>query len=365
MIDRLQQAPPEILPVGEGVPFYSEKVPGDVERGLGGMYGGWGRRVPNENLPSYVADFLGRSLDPNEILELESKGFKSRYSTLHLRSDDQKLEQALAETLVGMKSVEGAIWENGWDSSEIDAVVIGMSSPLDPDFTVDLANLSGISPYAKKVTVHTACDSSMRGLNWVLDPKNGLYGKKVILGGLENLSRSLTGGDGTRPTKDTQALQLFANAVGFIGIVPGVSIQPIAVRSETKYDEKAALQVAVNYPMPTQGENVAEKYDSSKNHLTISGRIPKPGDGTGVVMANNKEMLKLFGINTAEIVKQILIEMQENLGLQGDPNAWFQWVVMHHANLKIIEFQSKKLGNDIWLHTGSLMNLVTLVPPHL
>jgi 3-oxoacyl-[acyl-carrier-protein] synthase III len=341
MSDRLKSTPNEILPIGDGVPYYPERVVGDKERGLGGIYAGWGQRVTNEELPDYVGKFLGRSLEPSETLELDSKGFTSRHLTLHLSHK----EAAEAELMVAERTIKGAIEANGWDPSQLDALVIGMTSPLFSDFTVEMAKRVGIPESAPKVSVDTACDSSMRGLSWVMQNEN-LKGKKVLLGAVENLSRGLTGGGTVEPTKDTQALQLFANGVGFIGIVPEVSLHPIVVRQgdENMYDRQGALQVAVNYSLP--GSSQIEERQYPGNHTVIAGRMPKPVDGTSVKMADNRGMLTLFGHNTADIINRVLVETRDKLRLSGNPDEWFQWVVMHNANFKISRSQSARLERE-------------------
>ena len=338
MSDRLKPTPDEILPIGEGIPYYPERVVGDKERGLGGVYAGWGQRVTNEELPGYVGDFLGRNLEPSEILELDSKGFTSRHLTLHLPHE----EAAQAELMVGERAIKGTIEANGWYPDEIDALVIGITSPLSSDFTVEMARRAGIPESALKISVHTACDSSMRGLSWV-EQNEKLKGKKVLLGAVENLSRGLAGGGIVEPTKDTQALQLFGNGVGFIGIVPEVSLRPIVIRQggEDMYDKEGALQVAVNYSL--LGSSQIEERQYPGNHTVIAGRMPKPVDGTSVKMADNRGMLTLFGHNTADLTYEVLVETRDKLGLSGDPNEWFQWVVMHNANFKISRSQSARL----------------------
>ena len=90
---------------------------------------------------------------------------------------------------------------NGWKPEEVEGVLIGMTGPIANDYTERIAKEAGIPDNALKVSVHKACDSSMGALHLVLDPDlacsssikgniaKELYGKKVLVGGIEGLSR--------------------------------------------------------------------------------------------------------------------------------------------------------------------------------
>lgn len=331
MVDRLNPQPKEVLEIGNGVSYFAERVPGNSETGMGGEYAGWGLAVANEQLPSYVEEFLGRKLEENETLELTSKGFDSRFLTLHLSEDAQKE----IEIAVGERLVRGALEANKWEPDEIGALFIGTSIPTHKNYTADIAQRTGIPDTTPKISVHTACDSSMRALNTALKSRN-LQGRKVLIGGIENLSHGLIG------TKDTQALQLFGNGGAVIGIVPGESLTPIVSRSETIYDAEGALQVAMAYDVP-EGDSPAVDFFPEENHIIIAGRLPEPEDGSSIKMKDNRGMLKLFGYNTADIVAQTLNQFRSRTGITGNPDEWFDGVIMHHANYKIAESQSRRL----------------------
>lgn len=327
----------EILDIGGGVGFFAERVSGNPEIGLGGEYAGWGDYVTNERLPAYIGNFLGRKLEESEILELSSKGFDSRFLTLGLDEGKQKE----VEIAVGERLIRGALEANNWQPEDIDAVFIGTTIPAHTHFTVEIAQRAGIPDRTPKVSVHTACDSSMRALYLALNNES-LKGKKVLLGGVENLSHGLIG------TKDTQALQLFGNGGAVIGLVPGESLTSIVSTSTTIYDEEGALQVAMAYP-PPEGETPGMKVYESKNHLVVAGKLPKPEDGSSILMKDNRGMLKLFAFNTAQIAAGTLLEYQNLRELTGTPDDWFDGVVMHHANFKIAESQSRKLDKEYGL----------------
>jgi hypothetical protein len=77
-----------------------------------------------------------------------------------------------------------------------------------------------------KVAIHKACDGSTSSLHLALNPElpentqldrniaERLYGKKVLVGGIEGLSRFVVS------SHDPNALQLFGNAAG-VWVIPG------------------------------------------------------------------------------------------------------------------------------------------------
>ena len=80
---------------------------------------------------------------------------------------------------------------------------IGMSAPITQDYLDRITAAAGIRPGALKVAVHKACDGSVSSLHLALNPSlpenkglrqniaESLRGKKVLVGGIEGLSRFL------------------------------------------------------------------------------------------------------------------------------------------------------------------------------
>jgi hypothetical protein len=105
-----------------------------------------------------------------------------------------------------------------------------------------------------------------------------LQGKKVIVGGIEGLSRVM------RETYDAQALQLFGNGAGLFGVVPGQSMQFIAGSSQEVYDEEGLLQVRMTYPHSRSA--LLEVQETGAHSLRFAGLQHEPAPGAGpVVMA--------------------------------------------------------------------------------
>src|SRR5665811_1570496 len=89
---------------------------------------------------------------------------------------------------------------NGWEPADVEGLLIGVTLPVVEDYTERIARAAGIPESALKVSVHKACDGSVAGLNLALNPglptslgpasrlAEKLYGKRVLVGGIEGLS---------------------------------------------------------------------------------------------------------------------------------------------------------------------------------
>ena len=138
-----------------------------------------------------------------------------------------------------------------WEPSEVDAVLIGMSAPVSDDYLDQICKVAGIPDSALKVAIHKACDGSTSSLHLALNPdlpenlqldKNiaeSLYGKKVLVGGIEGLSRFVGS------SHDSNAIQLFGNAAGVIGVIPGRTMKFLVGRSREVFDDAETISAIV------------------------------------------------------------------------------------------------------------------------
>jgi hypothetical protein len=130
-------------------------------------------------------------------MNLEPLGFVRRHHLTGLSDEEHKK----IEIVVGARLLQEAAKACGWKIEEVDAVMIGSSGPVSVDFTEQIASQAGIADDALKVSVHKACDGSAGALHLALNPDltynqrsnfnlaNILEGKKVLVGGIEGLSR--------------------------------------------------------------------------------------------------------------------------------------------------------------------------------
>jgi 3-oxoacyl-[acyl-carrier-protein] synthase III len=350
-----------VIQIGDGIPFGMERV-ANPSVGIGGVYGTWGDSYTNETLPDFLEQRLGHPLQPNEKLNLSELGFLSRQ---HIPLTLTPEEHIQLEIEVGAKFLQEAIAACNWQPSEVEAVLIGMSAPLSPDYLNHITKAAGIPEGALKVAIHKACDGSTSSLHLALNPElpentqldrniaESLYGKKVLVGGIEGLSRFLSS------SHDANALQLFGNAGGILGVIPGQTMKFLAGKSREVFDDEGVLQVAMYYPhsrQKTDGYNV-DVTEPSENNIRVAGLMHEPHDGSSITMAGPMGMVKLFVRTGVQVVRDVYAAYQiklEELGLAGKSLAVG---IVHHANYKINKLKEKQLqGEGIVLPMPWLLN---------
>lgn len=341
-----------VINVGQGVPFAIECV-ANPSVGIGGVYGTWGDSYDNETLPSFLEQRLGRPLQDNEKLNLSELGFRSRHHTpLNLSSE----EHTRLEVEIGSRLLSEAIKACKWEPSEVEAVLIGMSAPIAEDYLNQITKAAGIPEDALKVAIHKACDGSTSSLHLALNPDlpenkqlNGrniaqsLYGKKVLVGGIEGLSRFVGS------SHDANALQLFGNAAGVVGVIPGQTMKFLAGKSREVFDDEGVLQVAMYYPHSRQkfdGQYNVDVTQPFDNNIRVAGLMHEPEDGSSISMAGPMGMVKLFVRTGVQVVRDVYAAYQAKLDELGMAGKSLAVAIVHHANYKINKLKEKHLQNE-------------------
>ena len=337
-----------ILPIGPGIPLGFESI-SSPELGIGGVYGSWGTSYDNQALRGFIERRLGESMKDEEMMNLAELGFLRRH---HL-PDLSEAEHLELELEVGARLLREAARVNGWGPSEVQGVLIGMSGPVADDYVVQIARRAGIPDDALKVSVHKACDGSMGALHLALNPAlaapgqvniaETLRGKKVLVGGIEGLSRF------TSRARDKNALQLFGNGAGVIGVIPGQTMKFLVGKSHEAFDIEGLLEVRMFYPYsgPKQaGEPLVEVSREAPNHVRVAGLMHEPEDGSLVVMAGLMGMVKLFVRNGVQVVADVMREYQALMSKLGTPDKPIAVGIVHHANYKINQLKAKQLGKE-------------------
>ena len=337
----------ESIPIGMGVPLGMESVRHDA-LGIGGVYGTWGKSYDNEHLPEFVESMLHEPLAASERLNLSPLGFQNRQHVSGLNRE----EHFDLEVAVGARFLEEAIHVNHWQPEEVEGVLIGVSGPVADDYTERIAERAGISQDAIKVSLHKACDSSMGGLHMVLNPDLEIHkqlgrnlaieleGKKVLVGGIEGLSRFI------QQSRDKTALQLFGNGAGVIGFIPGRDMQFIVGQAHESFDEKGVLGVTMFYPHSREraGEkSMLEATNAGQNYIRIAGLMNEPESGDSVSMAGPMGMVKLFVRTGVDVVRDVYQKYQRRMEEMGQARRSISQVVVHHANYKINSLKVKHL----------------------
>jgi len=339
--------------VGGGVPLGIERV-FHPKIGIGGAYGTWGESYDNETIFDFLEHIIGEPIRKEDRMNLSPLGFTHRHHVRKL-SKEQDLE---LEVEVGARFLREAAKVNGWKPEDVEGVLIGMTGPVVKDYTERISQVAGIPESALKVSVHKACDSSMGALHLVLNPDldvhrqikrniaKEMYGKKVLVGGIEGLSRFV------KMSRDISALQLFGNGAGVIGVIPGQTMKFLVGKPYEVYDEKGVLELTMNYPHTRQrqdGLSMIEVSQNGNNHLRLAGFMHEPENGAPVSMSSPMGMVKLFVRTGVQVVRDVFSKYQSLMD-ELDMDKEIAVAIVHHANLKINSLKAKRLrecGIDI------------------
>jgi 3-oxoacyl-[acyl-carrier-protein] synthase III len=335
----------ETINVGNGVPFGLVEVR-NTRVGVGGAYGTWGESVANDGLAKFLEKRLGRPVSRTDMMDLDELGFVSRHETPEL-SDSDHVE---LEVEVGARLLKRAARANGWDPQEVNAVLLGVSLPITTDYVDRVAHRAGVPESALKVSVHKACDSSVGSLQLALNPQvsppgqlniaEELFGKKVLLGGVEGLTRGL------RNSHDKSALQLFGNGAGVIGVVPGKTMKFLTGKTYEVFDDEGVLEVHMYYPHSGQQDSDKSLIEVSEQgrSIRVAGLMHEPENGEAISMAGPMGMVKLFVRSGVQVVSDVYKAYQAMMEKLGQP-ARIAVAIVHHANYKINKLKEKQLAN--------------------
>jgi 3-oxoacyl-[acyl-carrier-protein] synthase III len=336
--------------VGKKVPIGIERI-SQPELAIGGAYGTWGESINNQELLAYVETRIGQAVPEDEKMSLSTLGFLHRQHIPAL-SDSQHLD---LEVQVGARILREAVRACGWQPEEVDAVLIGVSGPVANDFTEQISHEAGIREDALKVTVHKACDSSMSSLHLALNPEledtrklginlpNELFGRKVLVGGIEGLSRILS------RARDVNAWQLFGNGAGVIGVIPGKTMKFLVGKAREAFDEKGLLAVRMLYPYTrraVEGQSLIEATQTGPHSIRVAGMMHEPENGESVDMAGPMGMVKLFVRNGVQAVSEAYQAYRRHMDELDLPNASIVTTIAHHANLKINRLKATQLAKE-------------------
>jgi 3-oxoacyl-[acyl-carrier-protein] synthase III len=340
----------ERIPVGGGVPIGIEWVTNSAV-GIGGAYGTWGESYDNESLPRLLEEVMGEPLSNNEHFNLADLGFLYRQ---HIPALSEADNLAL-EVEVGKRFLCEAACACGWEPGEVQAVLISNSGPVADDYVERVAQEAGVPDSALKVSIHKACDGSVAGLNLALNPElpvnkqlgqsltETLKGKKVLVGGIEGLSRFL------KSSHDKNAFRLFGNGAGVIGLIPGQSMKFLAGQSHEVLDEEGVLAVRMYYPHSHQrveGQSLIEVTQPKSNVIRVAGLMHEPTGSSPIEMARMMGMVKLFVRNGVQVVQEVYQAYQKKMAELGVPGKEIAVAIVHQANLKINQLIEKTLQKE-------------------
>jgi 3-oxoacyl-[acyl-carrier-protein] synthase III len=168
-----------------------------------------------------------------------------------------------------------------------------------------------------------------------------LHGKKVLVGGIEGLSRHIAS------AQDKNALQLFGNGAGIIGVIPGETMKFLVGKSHENYDEEGMLKVRMDYPHSGErvpGKSMLEVSQAGPEHIRVAGLMHEPTGQRSIEMAGLMGMVKLFVRSGVEVVSDVFQEYQAMMDKMGKSGKSIQVAIVHHANYKINMLKAKQLA---------------------
>src|SRR4030042_4503200 len=137
-----------------------------------------------------------------------------------------------------------------------------------------------------------------------------LKGKKVLLGGIEGLSRLLT------TARDKNAVKLLCNGAGIIGLIPGRTMKFLVGKTLEVYDEAGLLAFHMYYPhsgKKVEGQSMIEVTHPKENFIRVAGLMHEPARGFSVRGAGMIGMGKLFVRNRVHVVQDVYQAYQQKM----------------------------------------------------
>jgi 3-Oxoacyl-[acyl-carrier-protein (ACP)] synthase III C terminal len=160
------------------------------------------------------------------------------------------------------------------------------------------------------------------------------------VGGIEGLSRFLG------MSQDKNALQLFGNGFGMIGLIPGKTIKFLVGKSMEVFDEEGLLKVRMVYPhsrVKAIGKSLVEMVQEGSSYIRVAGLMHEPEDGSNISMAGLMGMVKLFVRSGVQAVTDVFSSYQKLMEKLGTPEKKLAVAIVHHANYKINKLKEKQL----------------------
>lgn len=214
-------------------------------------------------------------------------------------------------------AAKGALEQAGVDASDIELVILATSSPDDlfGDAPFVARNVGATNAVAFDLTA--ACSGFLFGVNTAAQfLHNGAYKSALVIGG-DALSRWVDWGD-------RNTCVLFGDGAG-----------AVVMRSCTEGEEAGIL----GYEMHSNGagrENLNCGYDFENTERVGDIATVTSGAYNPITM-NGKEVFKF----ATTCVPSVLNEALDNAGVTADE---LDWVLLHQANIRIMETVAKKLG---------------------
>lgn len=262
-------------------------------------------------LPTKVLDnhYFQSTLDTSDEWITERTGIKQR----HIASDDQ-LTSDLA-----VAALQNALNASGIEKNSIDGIIVATTTPdlIFPSVATIVQNKIGMANHCFTFDLNGVCTGFVHALT-VADSmiKTGV-GKRIAVIGAETMSRILD-------WEDRSTVVLFGDGAGAFILERSESLTP---------EDRCGVLDAKLY---SEGSLCDVLYVSGGPSSIVS----HPTEGSdGVVKMNGREVFKFAVNNGYKVTKEIV----DNNDLSNDD---IDYLIMHQANVRILDAVAKKLGLD-------------------
>lgn len=349
--DRGQGTKPEFLsysPPGEKTTLKLTIV-NCPQTGLIGAQAHFGRRLTKEEVDEAIR---GLGLEP-----ARETGFLELYRT----PDDQPSEGAYLEEITTVGTlVNSVLYLNKLPPEEINALYFAGSPIRQPDgscvkdtgfLIAKVCGLTHLNPQRDIRNFYLACNAGGRALRRLLNNPN-LFGKNVLLVGMEDLTREVRGFDLKKA--DPLSLQFFSNGAFALLVIPGKNLTYLVGKSIEIEDEKGALP-GIEPWRELIKHRQGDLIQMNGNIEFI--RLPQPEQGKQLWMdafTTTKTMLK----HIPDLVEEVLDQYTAQY-----PNKKIRGIIPHHASYGIFKGLQKRVNIPMeWVVTeGNSSGTTTMI----
>ncbi len=229
----------------------------------------------------FLASDLERRIKEATGVDVFPSGFKTIFRSSPDLTDAEAEEQEIRTVVESTKLL---LKVNGWEPESVEALSLGCGTPPVEDYGRLLADEVGLVN-ADVLNTYAACNSSGRALQRVLSADGAYNGRRVLVAGVEGMTRMARNLDDR--VADPSSLAVFSNGASVMSLVPGQSLRYINGSFMSERDTRNLLGVPT-YSVDPAGPLIQKEGNTEKIDLTVpqNGRlIDMNGKGTAIMFA--------------------------------------------------------------------------------
>jgi 3-oxoacyl-[acyl-carrier-protein] synthase III len=286
--------------------------------------GHWGLPFPIKERAEDVAKRFGKDIDETWAT-VKASGFHTTWNYPPGYPFNSTYNEELHVIGIGVNTV---LAFQGWNLSDVEAVIVGSSSPRELNYAERIVEYIGL-PAVHMMNFYLACNSSAQALGYALTTKE-LSHKKVLIVGVDGLGSQVT--EISPELTDHLAPIFFGNGFFIIAFEPGKHLQARLWHLDHVEDKKRALAWLPSYSDIVNNAEGAPIIQQNEQYRAVFVKPPIPSDG---------RILNMRGVATAaffskEVAKRIVRILEE---FDGHIHHW----AFHHPSEGVIALVNKQL----------------------